>query len=64
MPVFENDALFKKWWSTFPHDVNSFSREGIAYEAWKAAMQCRNATINSLPESIIAREEFMDNFNG
>lgn len=37
MPEFEDSELFMIWWNSFPHNVDSFSREAIAYEAWKAA---------------------------
>ena len=40
MPIFEDDnEIFKEWWNSFPINPDSFSKEGIAYEAWKAAAQ-------------------------
>jgi len=37
MPVYEDDEMFQKWWENFPYNPDSFSKEAIAYEAWKAA---------------------------
>jgi len=40
---------FLVWWENFPHNPDAFSREAIAYEAWKARdIERENDTLRRL----------------